>query len=73
MDCRQEFLEIMSPLRMGRIGELSLQVYVGGATKAHIHPMNVGQQKTDKATWYHQETPWGVLAQAPMMNVAQYK
>ena len=38
-------------------GELSLQVYVGGVAKADITVMNVGQQETDKATQYHQQTP----------------
>ena len=47
---RQKILGTMSSLGMKRIGGLSLLVYVGGVTKADIGPMNVGQQKTDKAT-----------------------
>ena len=47
----------MSTLEMARIRELSF-LYVGGVAKDDIGPMNVGQQKTDKATQYYQETTW---------------
>ena len=47
----------MSPLGMARIGSLSLLEYVGVA-KVNIGLMNVDQQKRDKATQYHQKTPW---------------
>ena len=57
-DCRQEFLGIIFLLGMPRIGGLSLQVYVEGVTKANTGPMNADQQKIDKATQYHWETPW---------------
>ena len=46
----KEFLGIMSSLGMAGIGGLSLQVYIGSVAKADIEPMNVGQQKIDKAT-----------------------
>ena len=42
---------------MSKIGGLSLQVYVAGVAKVSIRTMNVGQQKTDKATQYHWEAP----------------
>ena len=51
----KEFVGIISPLGMARIGRLSLQVYVEGVTKVNIGPMNADQQKTDKAT-QHWET-----------------
>ena len=44
------FLGKMPALGMTEIGGLSLQVYVGGATKVDIGPMNVGQLQIDKAT-----------------------
>ena len=46
----KEFLGIMFPLEMARIGGLSLLLYVGGVSNANIGLMNVGQQETDKAT-----------------------
>ena len=46
----KEFLGIMSPLGMARIGGLNLLKFIGGVAKANIGPMNVDQQKTDKAT-----------------------
>ena len=49
-DCKQGIPRNNVSLGMARIGRLSLQVYVGGVAKADIGPMNVGQQKTDKAT-----------------------
>ena len=52
----KEFLGIISPVEMARIGGLSLQVYIEGMAKAGIGPMNAGQQKIDKAFRYHQET-----------------
>lgn len=52
----KEFLGIISPLEMARIGGLSLQVYIEGRAKAGIGPMNADQQKIDKAFQYYQET-----------------
>ena len=46
----KEFLGIISPLGMTKIGDLGLQVYVGGPVKADMGPMNAGQQQTDEAT-----------------------
>lgn len=40
----------MLPLETARIDALHLLVYVGGMAKAEIGPMNVYQQKKDKAT-----------------------
>ena len=42
---------------MARIGDLSLQVHVGGVVKDNIGPMNADQQQKDKATRYHRENP----------------
>ena len=39
----------MTLLEMTEIGGLSLQAYAGGVAKADIGPMNLGQQKIDKA------------------------
>ena len=49
------FLEIMSPLGMTKIEGLNLLDYVEDVAKADIGPMNVDQQKIDKATRYHWE------------------
>ena len=43
---------------MARVGELML---LYDAAKVNIGPMNVSQQKTDKATQYHHESPMGTL------------
>ena len=51
------FLEITLHLGMAGIGNLGLQVYVGGMVKEDIGRMNADQQQTDKATRYHRETP----------------
>ena len=40
----------MSPLRMAKIDGLNLLEYVEDIAKADIEAVNVGQQKTDKAT-----------------------
>ena len=45
----KEFLRIISPLRMARIGGLNFQVYIEGMAKADIGPINTDQIKTDKA------------------------
>ena len=42
---------------MAKIGDLGLQVYVEGVTKADIGTMNADQNWIDKATQYHQKTP----------------
>ena len=42
---------------MVKIESLSLLVYVEDVAKANIGPMNVYQQKKDKAIQYHQEIP----------------
>ena len=46
----KEFLEIMSLLGMTKIEGLKLLDYVEDVSKADIRPMNIDQQKTDKAT-----------------------
>ena len=43
------FLEIMSPLGMAKIEGLKFLNYVGDVAKADIGPMNIDEQKTDKA------------------------
>ena len=50
----------MSLLGIVRLGVLSLLVYVG-VSKADIGLIKVGQQQTDMAIQYHQETPWWPL------------
>ena len=47
----------MFPLGMIKVDSLNLLEYVEDVAKADIGPMNVDQQETNKATFYHQEVP----------------
>lgn len=58
----KEFLEIMFPLGTAKIDYLNILDYVEGVAKVNIGTMNVDQEKTDKASRYHWETPGGALA-----------
>lgn len=46
---------------MTRLSGLSLPGYVGHVANVDIGPINVDQQKTDKATQYHWKTSWGTF------------
>ena len=50
---------------MTKIGDLSLQVYVGGVGKDNIGQMNADQQLTDKATDIIGKLPAGPLTGPP--------
>ena len=50
---------------MIKIEVLNLLDYVEDVAKASIGPMNVDQQKTDKATQHHQETPMATSHRPP--------
>ena len=52
-------------MEKAKIEGLNLLDYVEDVAKANTGPMNADQQKTDKATQYHQETPWRTSHRSP--------
>ena len=58
----------MSPLGMAEREGLDLLDFVKDVAKANIGPMNVDQQKIDKASQYYWETPWEASRSPPQVK-----